>query len=156
MERIEAPIFDKIRTERPFPQQIDFFTSKAKYTAYGGARGGGKSWAVRRKLVMLGMKYRNLKMLLIRRTYPELKANHLMPLLSDLGGYAKYKDADKAFTFPNGSIIQLGYYDNDADFLRYQGQEYDVIAIDEATNLKEEWIKLLLSSLRSPRGDFRL
>ncbi len=150
-----APIFEKLQTEVPFPQQIAFFTSTAKYTAYGGARGGGKSWAVRRKLVLLGMRYKGLKILLVRRTYPELKQNHLMPLLSELAGFAKYKDADKAFTFPNGSVIQLGYYDNDADFLRYQGQEYDVIAIDEATNLKEEWIKLLLSSLRSPRGDFR-
>lgn len=155
MERIEAPIFEKLRTERPFTQQIDFFKSKAKYTAYGGARGGGKSWAVRRKLILLAMRYAGLKVLLVRRTYPELKQNHIMPLLTDLGGYAKYKDSDKIFIFPNGSIIQLGYYDNDADFLRYQGQEYDVIAIDEATNLKEEWIKLLLSSLRSPRSDFR-
>lgn len=155
MGKVSAPIFEKLRTEVPFKQQIDFFTSEAKYTAYGGARGGGKSWAVRRKLILLCMRYDGLKVLLVRRTYPELKANHLMPLLSDLGGYAKYKDTDKAFTFPNGSIIQLGYYDSDADFLRYQGQEYDVIAIDEATNLKEEWIKLLLSSLRSPRGDFR-
>lgn len=155
MVEVDAPIFEKLRTEVPFSQQIAFFTSEAKYTAYGGARGGGKSWAIRRKLILLCMRYDGLKVLLVRRTYPELKANHLMPLLSDLGGYAKYKDTDKAFTFPNGSIIQLGYYDSDADFLRYQGQEYDVIAIDEATNLKEEWIKLLLSSLRSPRGDFR-
>jgi PBSX family phage terminase large subunit len=151
----DAPIFEKLRTEVPFPQQIRFFKSDKKYTAYGGARGGGKSWAIRRKLVMLCMNYSNLKVLLVRRTFPELKANHIMPLLSDLGGYAKYKDIDKAFTFPNGSIIQLGYYDNDADFLRYQGQEYDVIAFDEATNFKEEWIKLLISSLRSPRSDFR-
>ena len=155
MGNVIAPIFEKLRTEVPFKQQIDFFTSEAKYTAYGGARGGGKSWAVRRKLILLCMKYENLKVLLVRRTFPELRSNHIMPLLSDLGSYAKYKDVDKLFTFPNGSIIQLGYYDNDSDFLRYQGQEYDVIAIDEATNLKEEWIKLLLSSLRSPRGDFR-
>ena len=156
MERIEAPIFDKLRREAPFKQQIQFFESKAKYVAYGGARGGGKSWAIRRKLILLALRYDGLKVLLVRRTFPELKHNHIMPLLMDLGGYARYKESDKIFTFPNGSIIQLGYYDNDADSIRYQGQEYDVIAIDEATNLKEEWIKYLLTCLRSTRDDFRL
>ena len=29
--------------------QWRFFLSRAKYTCYGGARGGGKSWAVVRK-----------------------------------------------------------------------------------------------------------
>ena len=151
----EAPIFELLETECPFPQQIRFFESEKKYIAYGGARGGGKSWAIRRKLVLLGMNYKGLNVLLVRRTFPELKANHIDPLMKELGTYAKYRDKDKTFTFPNGSVIQLGYYDNDADFLRYQGQEYDVIAFDEATNFKEEWIKLLISSLRSTKSDFK-
>ena len=33
----------------PYPRQIEFFKSKARYIAYGGARGGGKSWAARMK-----------------------------------------------------------------------------------------------------------
>ena len=37
----------------PSEKQREFFRSRAKYTAYGGARGGGKSWALRRKLVGL-------------------------------------------------------------------------------------------------------
>ena len=38
---------------RPNPKQAEFFASTAAHTAYGGARGGGKSWAMRRKLVLL-------------------------------------------------------------------------------------------------------
>ena len=38
---------------RPNPRQAEFFSSTAAHTAYGGARGGGKSWAMRRKLVLL-------------------------------------------------------------------------------------------------------
>ena len=38
---------------KPNKKQTEFFASRAKYTAYGGARGGGKSWALRRKLVAL-------------------------------------------------------------------------------------------------------
>ena len=36
-----------IEIEKPFPKQIEFFNSDKRYTAYGGARGGGKSFAAR-------------------------------------------------------------------------------------------------------------
>ena len=39
----------------PNPKQAEFFRSTARHTAYGGARGGGKSWAMRRKLVLLAL-----------------------------------------------------------------------------------------------------
>ena len=42
---------------------------RAKYIAYGGARGGGKSWALRRKLVLMCLNYPGISVLLIRRTY---------------------------------------------------------------------------------------
>ena len=41
----------------PTEKQQAFFNSRARYTAYGGARGGGKSWALRRKLVGLCLCY---------------------------------------------------------------------------------------------------
>ncbi len=154
MERVIAPIFEKLESEVPFPQQVDFFTSKCANIAYGGARGGGKSWAMRRKFVMLAMRYAGLKILLLRRTYPELLQNHILPLQQELFGYAKFKESEKAFIFPNGSRISLGYCDNDHDVQRYQGQELDVIGFEEATNFKEEWIITITSSARSTRSDF--
>ncbi len=39
----------------PFPQQIKFFEAKSRYVAFGGARGGGKSWSVRIKAVLLAL-----------------------------------------------------------------------------------------------------
>ena len=44
-EAMKAPIFRKMSTEVPNPKQILFYKSKVKHTAYGGARGGGKSYA---------------------------------------------------------------------------------------------------------------
>ena len=38
--------------------QWRFFNSKVRYTCYGGARGGGKSWAIIRKAVLLALCYR--------------------------------------------------------------------------------------------------
>ena len=66
--RKEAPIFEKLRREVPNPRQQEFFRSTARYTAYGGARGGGKSFAMRRKMVLLAMRYPRLRLLLLRRT----------------------------------------------------------------------------------------
>lgn len=121
----------------PNKKQAEFFASRAKYTAYGGARGGGKSWALRRKLVAICLRYSGAKCLLIRRSYAELKSNHLSQFLAEYGEFIKYSEADKCISFPNGSKIIFGYCSSDRDVLRYQGQEYDIVAIDEATQLTE-------------------
>ena len=74
----------------PNPRQAEFFRSPVRHTAYGGARGGGKSWAMRRKLVLLAFTTPELNALLLRRTLPELRENHVVPLLKELAGIAEY------------------------------------------------------------------
>ena len=48
----------------PSARQRAFFMSTARHVAYGGARGGGKSWAMRRKFVLLALRYPRLQLLL--------------------------------------------------------------------------------------------
>lgn len=132
----------------PNKKQALFFASKAKYTAYGGARGGGKSWALRRKLVLLCLRYAGIKCLVIRRSFPELQYNHILPLRAELGDCVKYSESGKCFKFPNGSVLKLGYMADDGDTLQYQGQEYDIIALDEATQLTEYRFSALKACLR--------
>lgn len=132
----------------PTPRQKQFFSSRSRFTAYGGARGGGKSWALRRKLVAMCLRYKGLCCLLIRRTLPELKSNHVIPFLREYNGIITYSEAEKSLCFPNGSKIFLGYCAADRDVLRYQGQEYDIIAIDEATQLSEFRFSVLKACLR--------
>ena len=132
----------------PTERQRQFFASRARYTAYGGARGGGKSWALRRKLTALCLRYPGIRCLLVRRTYAELRSNHVEPLLAEYGRLIRYVDAEKALLFPNGSRISLGYCASERDVLRYQGQEYDIIAIDEATQLSEYQFSIFKASLR--------
>lgn len=117
----------------PNPKQLEFFKSKAKYTAYGGARGGGKSWAMRTKLVLLALRHPGINILLLRRTLGELRENHIIPLRKLLDGVAVYKESTKEFCFSNGSRIKLGYLDSEGDVLQYQGQAYEVIGMEEAT-----------------------
>ena len=135
-------------TGMPNARQRLFFASRARYTAYGGARGGGKSWALRRKLTGLCLCYPGIRCLLVRRTYAELKANHVQPFLRELGDLISYREGEKTIEFPNGSRIALGYCASSRDVLRYQGQEYDIIAIDEATQLSEYQFSIFKACLR--------
>ena len=137
---------------RPNERQKLFFASRARYTAYGGARGGGKSWALRRKLVGLCLRYEGIHCLLVRRSLGDLKANHVRPILEEYGEALHWHEGEKLFRFPNGSVIALGFCACDRDALRYQGQEYDIIAIDEATQLSEYQFSIFKACLRGARA----
>ena len=134
------------------PKQWLFMTDKHRHIAYGGARGGGKSWAVRAKGKLLALRYPGIKILIVRRTMPELRNNHIDQLRTELKGFAKYNQTEKIFRFPNGSSIAFGYCAKDNDLYQYQGAEYDVIFIDEAAQLREEWIKKINACVRGANG----
>lgn len=135
----------------PNPKQMEFFRARGRHVAYGGARGGGKSWAMRTKLIMLAVKYPGIQMLLLRRTMPQLRENHIVPMLSTLKGIAQYKSQEKVFEFYNGSRIVCGYCAAETDALNYQGQSYDVIGMEEATQFTEQQMDWIVSSNR-PSG----
>lgn len=138
-----------IRFQRPNSKpQMDFFRARARFIGYGGARGGGKSWSVRNKAGLLALKYAGIRILILRRTFPELQENHILPMRSMLKDVAVYKEMDKAFSFPNGSRIKFGYCAGEGDVVQYQGQEYDIIFIDEATHFTEYQYSTLTACLR--------
>ena len=122
----------ELRIPEPSEKQCLFMADRHKYIGYGGARGGGKSWAVRVKAVLLCLRYAGIKVMIIRKTYPELQENHIIPLCEMLGCYAdgqeriaSYNDGKKHIVFPNGSRILFRYCDNDKDALRVDGGEQD-------------------------------
>lgn len=125
-----------------------FFKARSRFVGYGGARGGGKSWAIDRKSPLMALHYPGIKILLLRRTYKDLERNHVRVLEPLLSGIAKYSRQEKCFHFPNGSILELGYCASESDVLQYQGQEYDVIFMDEATQFTEYQFETLTACLR--------
>lgn len=141
-------------TGTPNPKQAEFFKSRARHTCYGGARGGGKSWAMRRKAVLLALNYPDLNILILRRTLPELRVNIVEPLIKELYGFAEYNVTERVFRFPNGSKIRMGFCDSEADVYQYQGHEYDVICLEEATHFTETQMQFLTTCNRSVRTDF--
>ena len=132
----------------PNEKQQRFLECTAKYIAFGGARGGGKSWAVRTKAILLALGYAGIRLLIVRRTYQELESNHIRILRPQLAQVAEYKATTRTFTFLNGSTLEFGYCACDGDLDRYQGAEYDVIFLDECTQLREQWMRQFAACLR--------
>jgi len=134
--------------DKPNAKQELFLRDRHKHIAFGGARGGGKSWAIRTKAKLMCAKFPGIRILIVRRTYPELINNHINQLRKELVGLARYNDKDKVLLFPNGSTINFAYCAKDADLDRLQGVEYDVIFLDEATQLSEYQMVTITACLR--------
>ena len=132
----------------PNPKQEQFLLARARHVGFGGARGGGKSFAVRMKATLLALRYEGIRILIVRRSFPELTGNHITILKTELKDIARYNDRDKVLRFDNGSTIHFGYCDNDGDLQRMQGMEYDVIFLDEATQLSEFQMKSIAACVR--------
>jgi len=137
-----------LRIDPPNEKQRQMLAARTKHVGFGGARGGGKSWAVRTKAKLLALRYPGIKLLIVRRSYPELINNHINILRVELLGVAKYNDKDKVLRFDNGSTIHFMYCAKDGDLDRMQGVEYDVIFLDEATQLSEYQMKTVSACLR--------
>lgn len=143
----------KLILPEPQPKQKIFLRAKTKHVGYGGSRGGGKSFAIRHKAILLCLRYDGIRTLIVRRTYPELMNNHvnqlkrlLFPLIKEK--LVSFNKTEMKFEFWNGSIIDLTYCAKDADLDKMQGVEYDVIFIDEATQLSEYQMKVITACVR--------
>ena len=88
--------------------QWRFFLSRAKYTCYGGARGGGKSWAVVRKAAGGAWQYPGIQILLVRREFDEMENTLIGPLLRLFPpGTASYNRTNRVLTLCNGSGVKF-------------------------------------------------
>ena len=112
--------------------QTEFLASSEREVFYGGARGGGKSYAMLVDPLRYCHKQKH-RALLIRRTMPELRdlINHSQQLYPKAYPGAKWREQEKEWKFPSGARIEFGYAENLTDVLRYQGQSYTWIGIDE-------------------------
>lgn len=138
----------ELKMPAPNPKQALAMKATQPNICYGGGRGSGKSWFVQWKAILLCLFYAGISCLIVRKTYSELEENHIKVLRKLLHGIAKYNQTNKRFTFPNGSTITFKQCNIDADLTKFQGTQWDIIFIDEATNLKENQLKDITATCR--------
>lgn len=135
--------------------QWKFFLSRVRYTCYGGARGGGKSWAIIRKAVLLAFYYPEIQILVVRREYDQLENPIIQPMLKLLQpGTYTYNKTDHLLTFVNGSKIKFSNMPDYSSTVegKFQGNNWDILFIDEATQFLESEFRGLDAIIRGDNG----
>lgn len=135
--------------------QTMFLAASEREVFYGGARGGGKSYAMLIDPLRYCHKEKH-RALLIRRTMPELRdlIEHSHRLYPKAFPGAKWRQEEKIWRFPSGARIEFGYAETRQDALRYQGQAYTWIGVDELPQYPDAGIwNDLRGSLRSVDPD---
>lgn len=134
--------------------QTSFLSTPADIAIYGGAAGGGKSWA----LLLEALRHHDrpgFGATIFRRTYAQVKqegglwdkSGELYPFLG-----AKPNLSDLFWRFPSGVRIGFAHLQHESDKFTYQGAEIPLIGFDELTHFTEGQFFYLLSRNRSACG----
>ena len=131
---------EEVREEQPIifkpnsGPQTEFLASNEREVLYGGAAGGGKSYALLAD-VLRYCDNPNHSALIIRRTNDELRelVQKSQDMYPKVFKGAHWSERKSLWTFPSGARIWMTYLEQDKDVLRYQGQAFTWIGVDELT-----------------------
>ena len=150
---MNAPTRVEIVKPQKGPQAAFVECTGVDIVCYGGARGGGKSWAMALDFWLHAERYgSDAKGLMLRKTREDLK--DFIDLASRMyGSAARYVEKGNTFRFTNGAKLVCAYLENEADAANFQGWSLTRVYFDELTQLHSlDPIMALLATLRSAKG----
>jgi hypothetical protein len=135
--------------------QTQFFESKADIVIFGGAAGGGKSFA----LVVEPLRRINrggFRGGIFRRTYPQLKGqggvwDECQELYRACGAKLR-QGQDLDATFPSGANVAFLHLQHEKTKYEYQGHQFTYLGFDELTHFTQSQFFYMLSRNRSCCG----
>ena len=149
----------------PQPKQLEFhaaaraadYPANPNHIACGGDRAGAKSHAIFAQVVIDDcQRFPGLDVLYLRKVgkaakkaLSQLREKVLALVPHDYSAY------NGMLTLPNGSSVVVGHFRDDNDVMKYQGIEFDLIVIEESTQLRKDTKDMLEGSLRSSKVGWR-
>jgi phage terminase large subunit len=131
--------------------------SIASTIGYGGSRGGGKSGALRRIMLLRRINNPGTAGLIFRRVYDDLKRNHIDKFFEEFPDLFKfYRSTDHEIVLPPvedfpPSRIVFGYAETENEIKRkFHGVEYMDMFVDQAEQLSEVELKVMKTACRWP------
>ncbi len=121
---------------------------------YGGAAGGGKSYA----LLAAALQYVDCpgyNAIIIRDTLANLeKPDSIIDLSFKwlVNTDAAWNGNKKRWSFTSGATLSFGYLDTPKDHFQYQSAQYQYVGIDEVVNIRKNQAEFMFSRMRKTKG----
>jgi len=146
-------------TAQSRPQML-FHQTYATEVLYGGAAGGGKSWAIAGDAIAYAIRNQGSRQLILRRTHNQVWDTFISPIFQLWldSRIALWNGEYHTYTFKhNGAVIRFGHCQQMEDIHQYDGPPWDRIFIDELTQFLEyQYLHAATKLLRSSgAGRFR-
>ena len=134
--------------------QTAFLASEADIAIYGGAAGGGKTWA----LLLEPLRHignGGFLAAIFRRTFPQItmpggmwdESMKLYPLLG-----ARSNQSSLEWNFPSGARVKFAHLQHDDDRKKYDGAQIAMLSFDQLESFSDRAFFYLLSRNRSTCG----
>lgn len=149
---------------RPTPVAVPFHSSKVPNLMLGGSAGGSKSHTARHDAYRHCLAVPEFRAIIMRRTFAELKDNHLDKAVSEAEKFNSYYDKEIIKVVPSeneirfkchgpgrDSKILFGHCQNVGDEEKYLGNAYDAFYPDEAATFEKKQIIGVAGRLRSEK-----
>ena len=123
----------------------------ARILLYGGAAGGGKSDTLLMTALIAAFSFPGCNIGFFRREYPHLDGpgGAIMRSHQLFSGVAKWNGTNRRWTFPNRSVVQFCHCKNEEDVYNYQSQQFDILLVDESTQMTEFQLRYLQTRNRA-------